>query len=402
MGNQSISTELNNVYFPHLENEAEFVGGNCKPPPAINFVRIPKAGTSTLLNIMYRYMEARRLDPVLLFTELIYPGSRLADSSFMIPKNASPAYGNYSFFGDHMVFNSTEAHRLLRPGFINLANIRHPLSQLEAIFNEWRAYKRLNISSESPVLSYLEGLVKGLYTNRSDMAFHVQNMGHLLGLPYQQAAKKSALGTFLRDIDKQFPAIIVREYYDESLVLMRRRLCWETKDIIYRKLRTRDPTKTRINIPWYLERVHRAHSPAEYAIYDFFINRLFRHIEREPYFWQELKRFKDILARMSDFCGKFEETIRQNRTKIYEIAENPDHLYIDGSPFGKPFNVSGMDCMTMSLHTMAQRWHLAAKKYPSVCQDYRHKVSLDACSARHPQHGIPLKMFLDWRSYLTG
>ncbi|XP_055954364.1 ras-related protein rapA-like, partial [Patella vulgata] len=54
--------------------------------------------------------------------------------------------------------------------------------------------------------------------------------------PYRFLSAKSFMSNYLDIIKNDFSLVLIMEYFDESLVLMRRLFCWELKDIIYLKL----------------------------------------------------------------------------------------------------------------------------------------------------------------------
>ena len=62
-----------------------------------------------------------------------------------------------------------------------------------------------------------------------------------LGLDHQSFADEDAISDFIRKLEKQIDFVAIAEYFDESLVLIKRMLCWETEDIMYVKHRVRNP-----------------------------------------------------------------------------------------------------------------------------------------------------------------
>ena len=381
-----------------LTDQLEYSPRACQPITAINFVRIPKTGSTTMLNVLYRFMLSHGLDPVLLTTEYIQPPrSYLYDSEFIVPKqNHSIQFGNYSLFGEHIIYNKTESRRLLRPGFVNFVSVRQPVPQLRAMFKEWPLAKWLHLKQPDtdPAITYLEDLANGLHRDRRNLDYFLRgNMAHLLGLPCEKITDLSAISDLLKDLDEEFGLMLVQEYFDESLVLLRRRLCWEVRDIIYTATRVRKALHITRPLSWTVERFHRMLYPAEYLLYDHVVNRLMRQISQEPLFWTELRRFKEILKRVSAFCDSVYDRLCHNVTSAYDIAEDPKTLYVDASPFGSPFSVSGIDCMMYNLYTISFRWLLAARKYPNICDDFPHMRTYSACTEMHAKHNLPIKMF---------
>ena len=380
------------------EAQLDYLPVKCKPSTVINFVRIPKTGSSTLLNIFYRYMLSHDLEPVLLTEEFFQPPrSYVYNSEFIIPKeNQSIHFGNYSLFGEHIVYNKSESRRLLRPGVVNVVSVRHPVDHLRSMFAEWplATWLRLAQPDTDPAVTYLENLKNGLHKGREDLGFLLHgNMAQLMGLPYEQTNNLTAISDFLLDLDRDFGVMLVVDYFDESLVLLRRRLCWEVRDIVY--IATRVSLKPNLPRPlgWAVERFHRMLYPAEYLLHEHVVNRLMRQISQEPLFWAEVQRFKEILKRVSAFCDSVYDRLCHNVTSAYDIAEDTQALYVDASPFGSPFNISGVDCMIYNLYTVSFRWLFAARKYPNVCKDFPNKDTYSACTEMHAKHSWPIKMF---------
>ena len=60
-----------------------------------------------------------------------------------------------------------------------------------------------------------------------------------LGVPKNKLDDMVAVKERIEFVEKQFDQLIIAEYFDESLLLAKRKLCWETEDVIYLMLRSR-------------------------------------------------------------------------------------------------------------------------------------------------------------------
>jgi len=56
-----------------------------------------------------------------------------------------------------------------------------------------------------------------------------------LGLRTTDYHKTEVVRDAILDIDDKFTLVLIYEYLDESLVLMKRKLCWELDDVLYLK-----------------------------------------------------------------------------------------------------------------------------------------------------------------------
>lgn len=64
------------------------------------------------------------------------------------------------------------------------------------------------------------------------MTFH-------LGLSYRYFQNYTAVKNYIKFLNKEFDLVMIMDYFDESLVLLKRLLCWEIDDILYVKLNER-------------------------------------------------------------------------------------------------------------------------------------------------------------------
>ena len=61
-----------------------------------------------------------------------------------------------------------------------------------------------------------------------------------LGLEHQSFSDESQINEFIQKLQDKLDFVLIAEYFDESLILMRRMLCWDTEDIIYVKHKMRN------------------------------------------------------------------------------------------------------------------------------------------------------------------
>ena len=71
------------------------------------------------------------------------------------------------------------------------------------------------------------------------LKFHLTGMAFDLGLEHESFSDEEEIAKFIENINNSFELILIAEYFDESLVLMKRMLCWDFEDIIYVKHKMR-------------------------------------------------------------------------------------------------------------------------------------------------------------------
>ena len=107
--------------------------------------------------------------------------------------------------------------------------------------------------------------------------------------------------TFIEDVEKYFDLVLISEYFDQSLVLLKRLLNWETKDILhFRKLKSNAPTAP---LTPEQREVHKTFSAADRALYEHFLPIFMDKLYAQgPGLAEEVKEFQAILVQVQEFC----------------------------------------------------------------------------------------------------
>ena len=141
-----------------------------------------------------------------------------------------------------------------------------------------------------------------------------------LGLRTTDYHKSEVVKDAILDIDDKFTLVLIYEYLDESLVLLKRRLCWELDDMLYLKFyyqlhgESTQPSTINNNVT---EQIHRWNK-ADAMLYRYFNETLWNEIKSEG---------KDFIQDLRDFRIKHEEMERDclgQSVNLEKIALNPD------------------------------------------------------------------------------
>ena len=142
-------------------------------------------------------------------------------------KNAT-SMGPYDVLSDH-TFYSPHIENMMPPDTKYIASIRFPLTHLRAMFDEFGIARTLGITTPDPVKTFLENIPK--YGAVSMLTWNVQSL--YFGLQVAQFDDQIALENLISFIGQKYSSIIIMEYFVESLVLLRRRMCWPISDMVY-------------------------------------------------------------------------------------------------------------------------------------------------------------------------
>ena len=125
-----------------------------------------------------------------------------------------------------------------------------------------------------------------------------------LGLRTTDYHKPEMVRDAILDIDDKFTLVLIYEYLDESLVMLKRKLCWELDDVVYLKFhyqlhggRTHQNTSGNIT-----EQIYRWNN-ADTMLYQFFNETLWNEIRLEgKEFFEELHEFRTKHEEMEHDC----------------------------------------------------------------------------------------------------
>lgn len=124
-----------------------------------------------------------------------------------------------------------------------------------------------------------------------------------------------------QELYEKFSVVLIYEHLDESLVLMKRRLCWQLDDILYLKFHyTNHDQWNRNEVSDLLAQKIRKWNEADVFLYDFFNKTLWKEINYEgESFWKELKEFKANQQAIENDCVQSESVKFDEKFSLSEL-----------------------------------------------------------------------------------
>jgi len=248
----------------------------------------------------------------LIFTQLTLPGSSSFRTDFISSENIF-SFGRAvenDVFCMHGRFDRSELGKIMQGKGVYVTIIRDPLSQF---VSRWDFYglsekhkmtldefaTRLPIrESRERQLLYDFGLEANKYTHRG-------------------------VNRKIRELNATFSLVMIQEMFVESLVLLRRLLCWEMEDMAHVNLHSYKPrssylsSKGRHNLRKYLA--------ADYKMYNFFVAKfrsLLRGEGKKFNIAEEVSHLKKTVRNAAQTCQIRMRTRRENVTSFYSALEN--------------------------------------------------------------------------------
>lgn len=229
---------------PHIlpitnsSHQAKDQAGLCSPKVDIMFMKTHKTASSTLINILFRFGEKHRL-------KFAFPTSR---NDFFYPspfqrsrvKDYKPGMC-FNIICNHMRFNAPELAKVLPIDTSYITILRDPAELFESSFYYFGRQVPLTwkIPGDDKLTEFLRDPhyyfdPQGLYS------FYLKNLLFFdFGQDNTLELSDPRVTEGIRSITERFQLVMLVEYFEESLILLKDALCWEMDDLLFFKLNAR-------------------------------------------------------------------------------------------------------------------------------------------------------------------
>ncbi|XP_040914296.1 galactosylceramide sulfotransferase [Toxotes jaculatrix] len=210
----------------------------CSPVADIMFMKTHKTASSTILNILFRYGERHKL-------KFAFPDGR-NDFSYPSPflcsqvKDYRPGEC-FNILCNHMRFDRQEVAKLLPPHAVYVTILRDPVDLFESSFHYYHRAVPLTwrISGENKLVEFLNN-PQAFYSPEAYNSFYLKNLLFFdFGFENNVEADDPRVMRNIHNLSRYFDLVLIAEYFEESLILLKDKLCWTMEDIVYFKLNAR-------------------------------------------------------------------------------------------------------------------------------------------------------------------
>ena len=338
--------------------------GKCRKQFNVSFLKVHKAGSTTIMNIFLRFAIQHGLNVVLPskstgfgFNYLGYGKTVSKDRIVPLPVNET-----YNILCNHVVYNR-EAFRSIMPNDTKYIGIlREPQSHFRSAMTYFGFYQGLEKFVKQNGLNITGSVLTEFFRNPERFkigTYYVRNkMSFDLGLPVHKFQDDDYIDRFINDLGNDYGLMLLMEEFDESLVLMKRLLCWDMKDILFVPLNAR---KKKPNVAFTEEDgiKLRLWNKADFKLYEHFSKAF--HDKRKAHgedFESEVRTFKEKRKQVEEYCIKL----------MTPVKDTSPILYLTSSRYNEEFQVTRRDCSLMmepELSMMARLIKEAWSKYNS-------------------------------------
>lgn len=210
----------------------------CSPKKNIMFMKTHKTASSTILNILYRFGEKHKLKFALpdRRNDFHYPEPFLCSQV----KDYRPGEC-FNIICNHMRFNYQEVSKLLPPDAVYVTILRDPVDLFESAFHYYHRTVPFtwSIRGQNKLTMFLNN-PNAFYSPKAFNSFYLKNLLFFdFGFDNNLEVNDPHVMEAIRDLSKRFHLVLIAEYFEESLILLKDLLCWTMEDILYFKLNVR-------------------------------------------------------------------------------------------------------------------------------------------------------------------
>ena len=237
-----------------------------------------------------------------------------------------PTNGNCIFFYYFLFrYNQTSMRLLMPPDTKFFTILRHPISRFESAFLFEDIPALLGISSSSnPFYQILHRLdryksnVNTMYTLRNGMSFD-------LGLEPEDFENTQVIRNFISSVERDFDLVLLLEYFDESLVLLKHHFCWSLEDVLYLRHNARVRSFKKHHIPKQFRDRFLQWNKADVFLYQHFNRTFWKKVDSQgENFWHEVHLLRKRSLEMKEECLVPGEHRDKKSQTVSKLVLNPN------------------------------------------------------------------------------
>ncbi|NXA28005.1 G3ST2 sulfotransferase, partial [Ibidorhyncha struthersii] len=208
------------------------------PKTDIVFLKVHKSASSTVMNILFRFGETHNLTfafPIGGGNQLFYPRHFLA----RFVQGFSPrSPQRFNILCHHMRFLQPEVHKVVSSSAFYFSILRNPVKLMESSF---AYYKGTSAFSRARSLEEFLSQPYHYYNPTDGDSHYARNlMTFDFGFNPDGDVSAERVQLMLKAIEASFDLLLISEYFDESMVLLKEMLCWDLDSVVSFPLNIRD------------------------------------------------------------------------------------------------------------------------------------------------------------------
>lgn len=302
---------------------------HCEPHKSVVMIKTHKSGSSTLQNILLRKAESEDLK-VALPRDGPYLKDNLGFHRDVIYLDDGER--KYNILASHMHLSTQEfpAIATVMEGDTKwLSVLRNPVKQFESLYTYygWQQFFNVDLRTflEHPQ-DHFQRFVGDRVSSRNPMCYD-----NGLDARFLDSRETAVVDNFISLLDRQFDLVLLADYFDESLILLKDLFCWSLKDIVYLNGNSRSKDSIQA-LGKKQEESIKEWNWADVLLYQHFNETLHRKIDNfgRSRMSKELEQFRQLKEELALDCVKEQLSGGDTRVwypwgiKVNSFVANPD------------------------------------------------------------------------------
>ncbi|XP_070568273.1 galactosylceramide sulfotransferase-like [Ptychodera flava] len=262
-------------------------GDICRPQHNFVFIKTAKTGGSTLSSLLYRYGLKNNLVAALNPNNTSFIDTD--DNGNLILKEYNcHNFSKYNFMASHVKYNRQAMDAVIENAKY-FTILRSPVTHLKSSFyfsGKDKAYPK----ASNPFQMYLKELYAG-HEKGHTVRPHFNGYCNRFGIPKEDDTR--TMNRHLERLDNELDLVLLMEYYDESLILLKQLMCWDFEDILYYPMKVHETKQPPITPE--MTRQISEFTRYDIRFYEYFNTTFWSKIENyQGNFQEELEKFKNL------------------------------------------------------------------------------------------------------------
>ncbi|KFO70608.1 Galactose-3-O-sulfotransferase 2, partial [Cuculus canorus] len=272
------------------------------PKTDIVFLKVHKSASSTVMNVLFRFGDTHNLTfvfPIGGGNQLHYPHHFLAKAV----QGFSPGSPRrFNILCHHMRFLQPEVQKVVSSSAVYFSILRNPVQLMESSF---MYYKSTSAFSHARSLEeFLSQPYRYYNPERGDRHYARNLMAFDFGFNPDAEVSARRVQLMLKAIEASFDLLLISEYFDESMVLLKELLCWDLDSVVYFPLNSRD-SKTKATLSAAIVEKIKDWNRLDWEIYTHFNRTFWERIDRDfgrERMQREVKALRERQAELARIC----------------------------------------------------------------------------------------------------
>ena len=296
----------------------------CHPRDQLVFLKTHKTGSTTLQLILQIYGYFRNSSFLFNAKDKIHGHIRFMNVSVkgVLPPISVPAkdykryYNQFDMSTIHIRYNRSYLNSMMKSGAKYISILRDPVSQFESAFVFFGHYRNARQSVDLQIEKFLRNP-----KNQGGLIDNSQIVD--LGMDTKNTRNKLEVKSYIQKLSQDFDLMLITEHFDESLLLLRKLMCWNFSNIKYIKQNARSKECSQLSEP--IKEKIRKWNAADLKLYQHFNKTLWKKIwQYGPNFQSDLQYFKLRQSRVYNSCVA--DTVFQNIPNVnHRIAQRKEY-----------------------------------------------------------------------------